>query len=78
LTPPASSTSLPLTPPTCTGARRTAPFSTTHTELAPLFWTSADSGTRIPACVPSRWPTSTTAVIPRRTSSRAGTLTLTA
>ena len=39
--------SLPATPPTCTGTIRTAPFSTSHTEVTPFSWCSAASGTRI-------------------------------
>jgi hypothetical protein len=79
-TPPVSSTSLPDTPPTCTGCRRTGsiPFSITHTALAPLFCTSADSGAR--SCPPAPRPgapAATTAVIPSRTSSLAGIDTLT-
>src|SRR5206468_11289359 len=70
-TPPASSTSLPATPPTATATGCTAPLSITQTEVRPLSWYSADSGTRIAGSAPA-CASSTTAVIPRRTSSRGG------
>ncbi len=75
LTPLDNTRSLPAAPATVTGTSLTAPFSTTHTEVADFSWNKAVKGTLI-CGVAVREANCTTAVMPSLASRVSGTVTL--